>query len=127
MLTCNSKSKEATNTSTTQITSAVHKASNRLDTKSFNCGGDGHMTYSCPHKQVNFIEDDVDEDILGEPRYDESEGEDLVEKTDLMPVRGENLVVRRILTCPKIDDEEEDWRRKSIFAHKFSVEVRFAN
>ncbi|XP_026460171.1 uncharacterized protein LOC113360982 [Papaver somniferum] len=106
------KSKEGASTSTTTPTaSGVPKVGTRLVAKCYTCGGDDRMTYTCPQKRVNFIEDGSDEGWFGDPKYDESEGEE----EDLMSVRGENLVVRRILMCPRVDDEEEDWRRKSIF------------
>ncbi|XP_050238175.1 uncharacterized protein LOC126687661 [Mercurialis annua] len=82
----------------------------------FKCGESGHMAYQCPKKQNLFIKEKrLDEEGASQdPNLDEFEG---YEDDDLQDEGVDSTflsVVRRILTAPKAE-KEEDWRRTSIF------------
>ena len=53
---------------------------------------------------------EVEEEL--EPVYDDYDEE--LEEVDVRPAQGESLVVRRVMMTT-VKDEEEDWRRRSIF------------
>nr|CAD1817170.1 unnamed protein product [Ananas comosus var. bracteatus] len=78
----------------------------------FTRGEKGHNSYACPERRVNLAElEDKEYDEL-EPIYDDYVEDS--EEVDVHPGQGESLVVRRVMTAAG-KEEEEDWRRRSIF------------
>lgn len=60
---------------------------------------------------MNLAETKGDDSIFLGPVYDKYGDEE--ENIDLLPLEGEALVLRRVMTAPKV--EKEDWRWRSIF------------
>jgi hypothetical protein len=75
----------------------------------FPCGERGHTSFACPQRWVNLVEIE-EEEVLPEPTYDDNDDEE--EDVDIYLVKGESLVVRRVMTTPRV---EEDWRQYNIF------------
>ncbi|XP_021817152.1 uncharacterized protein LOC110759412 [Prunus avium] len=86
----------------------------------FNCGEAGHKSYACPQRRINLVGTKIN---FPEPAYDVYGNEE--EVIDLLPVEGECLLVRRVMTTPKI--EEEDWRRHNIFRTRVLCGGRVCN
>ena len=84
------------------------KGGNNSQVQCFTCGEIGHTSFTYPQRRVNLAE--VEEEL--EPVYDDYDEE--LEEVDVHPAQGESLVVRRVMTTT-VKDEEEDWRRRSIF------------
>ncbi|XP_034205055.1 uncharacterized protein LOC117619254 [Prunus dulcis] len=84
------------------------KAGSTSQARYFNCGEAGHKSYACPQRRINLVGDKIN---FPEPVYDVYSNEE--EVIDLSPVEGECLLVRQVMTTPKI--KEEDWRRHNIF------------
>lgn len=61
---------------------------------------------------------------LQHPMYDQNGDEE--QEIDLLIVEGESLVVRRIMTTPKIE-KPKGWRRHSIFRTKVNCGGRVCN
>lgn len=87
------------------------RTGNNSQIRSFSCGEKGHTSYQCPQKWVNLAEVGNEEEEFIEPLYDEYDDE--ADDIDVLPIKGESLVVRRVMTTPKV--QEEDWRRRNIF------------
>ncbi|CAL8177990.1 unnamed protein product [Prunus armeniaca] len=84
------------------------KAGSTSQARCFNCGEAGYKSYACPQRRINLVGDKIN---FPEPSYDVYGNEE--EVIDLLLVEGECLLVRRVMTTPKV--EEEDWRRHNIF------------
>lgn len=99
------------------------KAGSSSQAQCFSCGERGHTSYACPQRRVNFAEFDGDDSELFEPIYDDYIDQE--ENVDLLPVEGESLVLRRVMTAPK--QEKEDWRWRSIFRTRVLCEGKVCN
>ncbi|CAL8121245.1 unnamed protein product [Prunus armeniaca] len=84
------------------------KAGSTSQARCFNCREAGHKSYACPQRRINLVGDKIN---FPEPVYDVYSNEE--EVIDLSPVEGECLLVRQVMTTPKI--KEEDWSRHNIF------------
>ncbi|CAL2249473.1 unnamed protein product [Prunus armeniaca] len=96
------------------------KAGSTSQARCFNCGEVGHKSYACPQRRINLVGDKIN---FPEPSYDVYGNEE--EVIDLLPVEGECLLVRRVITTPKV--EEEDWRRHNIFRTRVLCEEKVCN
>jgi hypothetical protein len=89
--------------------SASSMAGSGSQVRCFPCGERGHTSFACPQRRVNLVEIE-EEEVLPEPTYDDNDDEE--EDVDIYLVKGESLVVRRVMTTPRV---EEDWRQYNIF------------
>lgn len=96
------------------------KAGSTSQARCFNCGEAGHKSYAYPQRRINLVGDRIN---FLEPSYDVYGNEE--EVIDLLPVEGECLLVRRVITTPKV--EEEDWRRHNIFRTRVLCEEKVCN
>ncbi|KAF2310457.1 hypothetical protein GH714_010908 [Hevea brasiliensis] len=71
----------------------------------FTCGEKGHTSFACPQRITEF-EEQLDLFFMNMMRR--------YKETNVHPAQGETLMVRRVMTMT-IKDDEEDWRRHSIF------------
>ncbi|GKV15585.1 hypothetical protein SLEP1_g26365 [Rubroshorea leprosula] len=78
----------------------------------FSCGGRGHYSYSCPRRQVNLAKFEEKLGEMSEPIYDDYWDE--FEEVDVLPVKGESLMIQTVMTTTR-EEHEEDWQRHSIF------------
>jgi len=77
------------------------KAGSTSQAPCFNCGEAGHKSYACPQRRINLVGDKIN---FLEPAYDVYGNEE--EVIDLLPVEGECLLVRRVMTTLKIEEED---------------------
>ncbi|KAL6313353.1 hypothetical protein AAG906_001063 [Vitis piasezkii] len=92
----------------------------------FKCGGHGHYAVVCPTKSLHFCVEEPESELESYPKEEETYNEDEVsEEYDYYDgmTEGHSLVVRPLLTVPKIKGEE-DWRRTSIFQTRISCQGR---
>ena len=87
----------------------------------FKCGGHGHYVVVCPTKGLHFCVEEPESELESYLKKEETYNEDEVSEEcgyyDGM-TEGHSLVVRPLLTVPKVKGEE-DWRRTSIFQTYF--------
>ncbi|RVW75570.1 Transposon Ty3-G Gag-Pol polyprotein [Vitis vinifera] len=92
----------------------------------FKCGGHGHYAVVCPTKSLHFCVEEPESELESYPKEEETYNEDEVsEECDYYDgmTEGYSLVVRPLLTVPKVKGEE-DWRRTSIFQTRISCQGR---
>ncbi|RVW74853.1 Transposon Ty3-G Gag-Pol polyprotein [Vitis vinifera] len=92
----------------------------------FKCGGHGHYAVVCPTKSLHFCVEEPESELESYPKEEETYNEDEVsEECDYYDgmTEGHSLVVRPLLTVPKVKGEE-DWRRTSIFQTRISCQGR---
>ncbi|RVW75504.1 Transposon Ty3-I Gag-Pol polyprotein [Vitis vinifera] len=92
----------------------------------FKCGGHGHYAVVCPTKSLHFCVEEPESELESYPKEEETYNEDEVsEECDYYDgmTEGYSLVVRPLLTIPKVKGEE-DWRRTSIFQTRISCQGR---
>ncbi|RVW36518.1 Transposon Ty3-I Gag-Pol polyprotein [Vitis vinifera] len=92
----------------------------------FKCGGHGHYAVVCPTKSLHFCVEEPESELESYPKEEETYNEDEVsEECDCYDgmTEGYSLVVRPLLTVPKVKGEE-DWRRTSIFQTRISCQGR---
>ncbi|RVW83819.1 Transposon Ty3-G Gag-Pol polyprotein [Vitis vinifera] len=91
----------------------------------FKCGGHGHYAVVCPTKSLHFCVEEPESELESYPKEEETYNEDEVsEECDYDGMtEGHSLVVRPLLTVPKVKGEE-DWRRTSIFQTRISCQGR---
>ncbi|RVW78808.1 Transposon Ty3-I Gag-Pol polyprotein [Vitis vinifera] len=92
----------------------------------FKCGGHGHYVVVCPTKSLHFCVEEPESELESYPKEEETYNEDEVsEEFDYYDgmTEGYSLVVRPLLTVPKVKGEE-DWRRTSIFQTCISCQGR---
>lgn len=81
----------------------------------------GHRSFECPRRrfdaQAHFVEpvegEQEDDDIEGDPVYDD-DGGDEHEEGELEADEGESLLIRRAMYTPKVKTDER-WLRTKIF------------
>ncbi|CAL2247038.1 unnamed protein product [Prunus armeniaca] len=73
------------------------KARSTSQARCFNCGEARHKSYACPQRRINLVGDKIN---FPKPSYDVYGNEE--EVIDLLPVEGECLLVRRVMTTPKL-------------------------
>ncbi|RVX07636.1 Transposon Ty3-I Gag-Pol polyprotein [Vitis vinifera] len=92
----------------------------------FKCGGHGHYVVVCPTKSLHFCVEEPESELESYAKEEETYNEDEVsEECDYYDgmTKRYSLVVRPLLTVPKVKGEE-DWRRTSIFQTRISCQGR---
>ncbi|WJZ83015.1 hypothetical protein VitviT2T_002731 [Vitis vinifera] len=92
----------------------------------FKCGGHGHYAIVCPTKGLHLCVEEPEFELESYPKEEENYNEDEVsEECDYYDgmTEGHSLVVRPLLTIPKVKGEE-DWQCTSIFQTCISCQGR---
>ena len=76
----------------------------------FKCGGHGHYAVVCPTKSLHFCVEEPKSELESYPKEEETYNKDEVsEECDYYDgmMEGHSLVVRHLLTVPKVKGEED--------------------